>query len=262
MPECTSYGQQPSDWIDRGWYLVTEFEKSSSVNFQKVLTLAQTHPGCIQLMDERNILIYRNIYREHDLGQFQQLYALVKNWKGTRLYFKGEETSYDNIESGVRCYFLTMLANRSNNDEDASENRGTGCNAFDEQCLKTDKGLGCIGCRQSGVIMEWPPASGSDKPPWFFHGRLDQYHVYNIDKEEIQQFVYGHLILYASCPLLNLDRVSQFVQRLPERIDPRKDREWEYRKNDVPDIAARFYRMPNVLPKSRDAYRMYLKRIL
>ena len=262
MPEFTPHGQQPSDWIDRGWYLVTEFEKSSSVNFQKALTLAQTHPGFIQLMDERNILIYRNIYREHDIGQFQQLYGLVKKWKGTRLYFKGEETSYENIESGVRCYFRTKLENRSDTGESASEDAETGCNAFDEHSLETDAGLGCIGCRRSGVIMEWPPEAGSDRLPWFFHGRLDQYQVYNLDKEEIRQFVYGHLILYASCPLLDLDKVSQFAQRLPERIDPRKDREWEYRKTENSEVAARFYRLPGVLPKSPDAYRRYLKRIL
>lgn len=256
--------QHPPEWIDRGWYLVTEFEKSPSINFQKAITLAQTHPGFIQLMDERNILIYRNIYREHDVRQFRQLYALVKNWKGTRLYFKGDETSYDTIESGIRCYIKTKLEYRAEHIEDREDagEEHNGCKTFTPHRLETSSSLGCVGCRRSGVGMEWPPEPASDMPPWFFYGRLDRHNVYNLDKEELHQSVDGNLILYASCPLLDLDRISQFVKSLPDRIDPRKDREWEYRKSESNDVSVRFRRMPDVLPKNPEAYRMYLKRVL
>lgn len=260
MSDLIPYEQHHPDWVDRGWYLVTEFEKSSSVNFQKAVELAKTHPGFIQLMDERNILIYRNIYRHYDVGQFQQLYALIKNWKGTRLYFKGMETSYDTIESGIRCYYQTKLDHPGTGDLDE---QAEGCRSFDRHTLETSDHPGCIGCRRSGVSMEWPPDAEGDKFPWFFYGRLDQHQVYALNRDDIQQFVYGHLVLYASCPLLDLDRISEFVRTLPERIDPRKDREWEYRKSTRPDgIPARFYRLPDVLPKSADAYRLYLKRVL
>jgi hypothetical protein len=256
-----------SEWIDRGWYLVTEFEKSSSINFQKAVTLAQTHPGFIQLMDERNVLIYRNIYREHDIRQFQQLYGIVKNWKGTRLYFKGDETSYDAIESGVRCYIKTKLEYRTEH-EQAEERKGVrkeegdGCKTFTPHRLETLNSLGCIGCRRSGVGLEWPPDPASDRPPWFFYGRLDRHSVYNLNKEELHQSVYGNLILYASCPLLDLEQISQFVSSLPDRIDPRKDREWEYRKSGHDNVPFRFHRIPEVLPKNPEAYCMYLKRVL
>jgi len=255
--------QCPGEWVDRGWYLVTEFERSSSINFPKALTLAQTHPGFIQLMDERSIVIYRNIYREHDVRQFQELYALVKNWKGTRLYFKGDETSYESIESGIRCYIKTKLdhAPEDNHNDDYDE-RGNGCKTFTGHHLETSQNLGCIGCRRSGISMDWPPEAKGDRVPWFFYGRLDQHHVYNFNKDELQHFVYGHLVLYNSCPLLDLEQIAEFIQRLPDRVDPRKDREWEYRKAGQHELPNRFYKIPDVLPKTSDAYRMYLKRHL
>ena len=54
-------------WVDRGWYAVTEFERTASVNFQRTVELSRRHPGCAALIDERNILIYRNVYRKEDL---------------------------------------------------------------------------------------------------------------------------------------------------------------------------------------------------
>ena len=71
-----------TQWVDRGWYVVTEFERTPSINFQRTVELAKTHPGFTTLMDERNVMIYRNIYRERDLFHFQEMQKLIKNWKG------------------------------------------------------------------------------------------------------------------------------------------------------------------------------------
>ena len=245
-------------WIDRGWYLATQFEKSSSMNFHKVVMLAHTHPGFIQLMDERNILIYRNIYREHDLRQFQELYALIKNWKGTTLYFKGDEVDYESVESGIHCYIQTKLEPASRGDALLED----GCHTFMLHRLETSGELGCLGCRRSGVSMHWPPGQNSDFPPWFFYGRLDQHKVYRLQKDELHQAVRGHLILYASCPLVNLERTAEFIAQLPDRIDPRKDHEWEYTLKRHQTMTVRYHKIPEVMPKSLDAYRMYLKRVL
>jgi hypothetical protein len=242
-------------WVDRGWYLVTEFEKTSSVNFRRAVEFAKTHPGFIQLMDERNILIYRNIYRASDLGQFQELYKLVKNWKGTKLYLKGDEVAFDSIESSVRCYIQMRLVN---GDRPINET----CENFDRSKIDLSSSLGSIGCRRSEVRMAWNLSLSADIPSWFFFGSLDRHKVYQINKEDLENAVIGHLFEYQHCPLLDLDQVTALIRRLPDRIDPRKDKEWKYHQKQQTGMNIGYYKEPDILPISEDAYRAYLQRKL
>ncbi len=245
-------------WVDRGWYLVTEFERTPSINFHRAVELAKTHPGFIQLMDERNILIYRNIYREKELLLFQELYKLIRNWKGTKLYFKGDAVDFDTIETGIQCYIRTKLMNGDR----VIPGPGETCESFDKHQLETSPLLGCIGCRRSYVSMEWEASQSAEILCWFFFGSLDQHKVYNINKEELEHATIGHLIEYQHCPLLNLDKVAEFIQRLPNRIDPRKDKEWKYNKRRGTEMNMGYHKEPEIVPISEDAYRAYLKRKL
>jgi len=245
-------------WVDRGWYLVTEFEKTPSINFRRVVELAKTHPGFIQLMDERNILIYRNIYRENDLLQFQELYKLIKNWKGMKLYFKGDEVDFETIESGIRCYTRAKLIYS----ESATPNPNNICGNFEKNKLEMFPLTGCIGCRRSYVSMEWESSQSAEAPCWFFFGNFDRHKVYNIDKEELENAAIGHLIEYHACPLLDLDQIREFIQQLPDRIDPRKDKEWEYNRKQRTGMRVKYHKEPDVLPISAETYRAYLKRTL
>jgi hypothetical protein len=239
-------------WADRGWYLVTEFEKTPSINFQRAIELAKTHPGFVQLMDERNVLIYRNIYREQELVQFQALYKFIRNWKGTKLYLKGDEVDYDLIESGVTCYIRTKLTETD-----------LACETFNETTLDPSTPLGYIGCWRSYVTIEWHNDQPDNAPPcWFGFGRLDRHKVYTLNNEELEQFALGHLIEYYACPLLDLDHIRAFIRQLPDRIDPRKDKEWTYRAKPKTDRYVGHYTEPAILPISAEAYRVYLKRKL
>lgn len=249
-------------WIDRGWYLVTEFERTPSINFQWAVELAQSHPEFTPLMDERNVLIYRNIYRKEQLREFQEMYQLIKNWKGAKLYIKGEGVEFDMIGQGIQCYIQTVLSHH----KVLSDSTGS-CHSFPHQ--NSSQILGCIGCRRSYVSKEWENFGSSDIPVWFAFGRLDHNQVYQIHKEDLESAVIGELIEYHYCPLLDLDDIRTFIRELPERIDPRKDREWRYnRKRNESRITAapnprfnpRASREPAILPVSEEAYRAYLQR--
>jgi hypothetical protein len=239
-------------WADRGWYLVTEFEKTPSINFRRALEVAETHPGFVQLMDERNVLIYRNLYRPDQLEHFHELYPLIKKWKGTRLYFKGDLVDFDLIESGVRCYLHTVLRH---------DGSGSRCQSFADAPLAAGPtALGCLGCRRSDVSMDWPPAP--EIPGWFYFGRLDQHRTHVLDKEKLHDTAFSHLIEYSACPRLDLDQANALIQALPERIDPRKDREWVYARASAGQEQRGPYPPPAVVPASGAAYRAYLQRIL
>lgn len=245
-------------WVDRGWYVVTEFEKTPSINFQRAVELAKTHPGYTPLMDERNILVYRNIYRKDELLLFHKMYKLIRNWKGAKLYIKGDQIDFDMIGSGVQCYIQTGLKPK-NTPHSIDE-----CHTFDQEKLLF---LGCIGCHRSHVSMEWSPSQPSEIPIWFAFGKLDHNKVYHINKEELEGAVIGELVEYRYCPLLDLEGIRAFIQKLPDRIDPRKDREWKYNRKPkdqqvIPRFSGGAVKEPDILPVSAEAYQEYLKRKL
>ncbi len=245
-----------SYWVDRGWYVVTEFERTPSINFQWAVKLAKTHPGYTPLMDERNILVYRNIYRPKELLQFREMYKLIKNWKGAKLYMKGEPIEFDMPGSGIQCYIRTILK---------PENKNLSTRACDTFPHETLYFLGCVGCRHSHVSITWDPSQLSEVPVWFAFGTLDEHRVYHINKEELEGAVIGELVEYRDCPLLDLGRIRSFIRQLPDRIDPRKDKEWKYhRKAKGQKIMPRFsggaLKEPDVSPISVASYREYLER--
>jgi hypothetical protein len=251
---------QKARWVDRGWYVVTEFERTPSINFQRTVELAKTHPEFTALIDERNVMIYRNIYRESDLLHFQQMYKLIKNWKGAKLYVKGDRIDFDMIGSGIQCYLRTILQG------EASRHDPDGCKMFEPAASHF---LGCLGCHRSHVSMEWHRSCPSSIPVWFAFGGLNHNQVYIIHKQDLESEAIGELIDYRFCPLLNLAAIRECIGRLPDRIDPRKDREWKYqrrRKNRTTTTAHQsqhngfIAKEPEILPASEEAYYAYLKR--
>ena len=245
---------EQGEWIDRGWYLITEFERTPSIHFSRAVELAQTYPEFTPLIDERNVMIYRNMYRREDLLLFQEMFHLIKNWKGAKLYIKGERVAFDMLGLGISCYCKTVL---SHNPPSLK-----GCQRFSKE-----SGRGCLVCRRSYVSMEWNEREIQKIPYWFSFGRLDEHQVYRIDKENLESAVIGELIEYHYCPLINLGDVRSFVRALPDRIDPRKDREWRYtdRRNMQDEVSTTPVRLapgasrqPAVTPVSEDAYYSYL----
>lgn len=248
----------PAAWRQREWYLVTEFERTPSVNFRRAVELSQTHPGFATLMDERNILIYRNIYRKEELLQFQALLKLIKNWKGTKLYLNGERVDVENLGSGIQCFAQTVLSART------APERPEPCQMFFREAATAS---GCLGCRRSHVSMEWQEECSTDVPVWFAFGYLDKNQVYQLRQENLESAVMSELLEYHYCPLLRFDQIQAFLRSFPKRIDPRKDREWRYARRQAerrapnPTFDQRAARETAILPVSPEAYTAYLRRV-
>lgn len=251
------FKQSENKWVDRGWYLVSEFEQTNSKNFQKALALAQKSPGFTKLMDERNVLIYRNLYRPENLIEFEELYSLIRTWRNTRVYIRGEEVNPTLFNEGVACYIKTKLRRWSYYT----------CQSFDEKEFK----LGYLGCFHSGVTLDWIPGASTyfSSRCWFYDGVLNSRGVYVIQKEEIYQRALGGLMEYQHCPLLDLKALSALINRLPDSINPHTDKEWKYTRNPRFKRVLRGnsdfeeeYHLPPVIPISEVTYQEYMKRIL
>jgi len=251
----------PAAWRQHEWYVVTEFERTPSVNFRRAVELAQTHAGFAALMDERNILIYRNIYRKEELLQFQALLKLIKNWKGTKLYLNGERVEIDSLGSGIQCFTQTVLSAGT-----VSE-RPEQCQMFQREAATAS---GCLGCRRSHVSMEWQGQFSTELPIWFAFGYLDKNQVYQLRQENLESAVMSELLEYHYCPLLRIEQIQAFLRTFPKRIDPRKDREWRYARRQAergtpvvtsPLFDQRAAREVAIMPVSPEAYTAYLRRV-
>lgn len=92
---------KPTQWVDRGWYLILEFGESSSEKLDRVVAIARRHPGFIRLLDENREIVYRNVYRHRDLSRFWTLFERVRNWKSTRVFINGNPVRTDELWPGA-----------------------------------------------------------------------------------------------------------------------------------------------------------------
>ena len=111
-------------------------------------------------------------------------------------------------------------------------------------------GLGCFMRKQRGGVPahEWcTPGKLSGKQifpckqirvfdndhatasSWYSHGEMGEDGVFAVDKEALTERVLSDLGPFARCPILDLDGVAETLARLPDTIDPNRDRGWRYR---------------------------------
>ncbi|MCB0045094.1 MAG: hypothetical protein KDD92_06685 [Caldilineaceae bacterium] len=73
------------------WHLILEFRQSRSDYFQTALAFAQREQSFAQLLDEKRNVVYRVMFRKDKLRNFWRLWNIVENWRGVRVYVRGQE---------------------------------------------------------------------------------------------------------------------------------------------------------------------------
>lgn len=191
-------------WKERGWYLILEFSSSSSSNFEKALELARFHPGFSAIVDEDyGGIVFRVMYKKEDLDKFWPLWEIVKPWKSTRTYIKGNEVSPQDVEAGIKCYITS----------------------FDEKLCYPEGIPMYIGCPQSKISI-YPGLEN----PWYTIGRIEG-DRFVTDKIAIKTAVSCQLEAVWSCPVVDIEKAMKQVDLLPEEINL-KGEIWDiYRDN-------------------------------
>jgi|GEM_PF-6725291 len=81
------------------------------------------------------------------------------------------------------------------------------------------------GCKKLGLpLLEWGGG-------WLEYGRFDDQGAWHFDKERIKFDLEVALKENAWCPILNRARVLQTLDKLPDVIDPKTNKNWMYRTN-------------------------------
>lgn len=240
-------------WLDKGWYLVIEFEKSTSGLFPEALRLAQAQPSYCQLMDHRGHVFHRVILREAEAEQALELLELIQNWSHARAYVKGDPIQPADVMRQIECYALRR-------------HRGTLSG-----CLLLPQGdwpfPAALGCRWDAVQLEWTGEPfNSWTRYWFQFACLDSDRLLIIDKNRLQARVGSAFAARGACPMVQAARFEQILGRLPDSIDLDKQPEWKrdthYPLRTSIYMPSALKHDPPVVPTDMDAYRRYMTRIL
>lgn len=228
-------------WIDRGWYLVSDFTQSNSNNFQKAVTIARTLPNFIELCDQNGTIIYRNIFRKETIVQFQPLYNIISKWKNSKIYINGNEVK--KLPAGVKC----MISNKG-------------------ECLNKYKLHDFIGCIKYNIGLKIKGEKEWGKTKYWF-----EYSEFKKDHFEIKKsFIikdYEKIISdenYIGCPLFNPEQDIKVIQLLPDIIRLKEEKiKWIVKKKPIFNGLTVRVNIENTLyPAKISEYNKYIEKIL
>ncbi len=220
-------------WIDRGWYIILEFEQSSSPIFNKVLTLARSGLDYSEIVDETGKIIYRNIFRKEQIEQFVILFEFVKNWRSVSVYVKGDKLDRENLTlNGINCYI-----------EKIHTSAEYCTNILSTHFKDLPDYFGCFRSRLAINPYEWKP--------WFSYGDISRdEEYYYINKKLMLESVYNNLAFYEECPDINWDIIKQMISILPDTIEIHSEPRWHY------------HYIKGIVPDDINSYKEYMKNLL
>src|SRR5919202_5680350 len=141
-------------------------------------------------------------------------------WDDHRMHLRGQRSagyavdgvavSGDELFGGLGCFLR-------------KQREGTPAREWCTPKKLADKQL--FPCKQIHVYDNYYATANS----WYAYGEMGEDGVFKVDKEGLTERVLSDLGPCVRCPILDLDGVAEILARLPETIDPNRDKAWRYR---------------------------------
>jgi hypothetical protein len=192
------------------WQVCISFGKSSSPNFEKALFVAQSAPHYIETKNEKGQPIYQSFWGRDQFLRFVALYEAVNNWKSCFVFINNELVDRK-IVGGINYCCGDKI--RSGDPRFCF-----GASSWTENPF---------GCHRAQMH------TGRDA--WYTFGVMDKHGIFHVDIDRIVEELRSRLKLYVYCPELNMDEIIAAARRLPKKINPRKESQWEYITYHLPD---------------------------
>ncbi|MCC7430756.1 hypothetical protein IT568_07945 [bacterium] len=237
-------------WKNRGWYLVSEFQKNNSANFEEVLVTAQKLPNFVELIDEKGSLIYRNTFFRDDFLKFYEFRKVIETWKNTKIFVCGNEVSLAGFN-----FFESCFLSRQKNAFESSE--------FCEKFIETDKKQkfpDFIGCDDENCIRISWSKKHSDfsefvySKYWFSFNKTMDNQCFKISRNLILEKIISATKSCEFCPYFSEENLEELVYKLPDKIKITEDGIWKVEKSLE---SSRFL----LKPKNPKTYHEFLEKI-
>jgi len=195
-------------------------------NARKLKGIAEDFSQCYLAEDSSEpciVIINKESYPE-DLKLFAYFWDIIRKYKTTAMYADEELLTREQTESilnWIRCY-----CNRE---------------CFDDQtdycCISPGlKSLHGWGCKWLHSIMRHGRFGRHHGLPWYKVGPFDD-NIQYIDKQAIKDKLEdeARVKCLRLCPLFSMEKAFQYVDLLPDQIDPKVDTEWAYDLSEDPE---------------------------
>ena len=185
---------------------VIEFGYSSSANYDLAIAEAKKISTYTSFGNQKTIR-HRVKFDIEDLDQLSDLVNYVQGWKTSRIYENGETSSFQTIFGFKWCY-----QERQNS-------------------YKPD--LFCFGYEREWDLNLWGCIRAqmpfSENANWFTFGKwLNKDGDWQFDKKRILHELQTALYRYRFCPAIQLDLIQEVLNAIPDTVNPKKDKDWEY----------------------------------
>ena len=181
-----------------------KFGKSTSKNYEYAVELASRFDTYEKEGNDKTIL-HSVLFSDKQLDDFFQLYDLVGKWKSTKIYIDGELLLNHN--------FLWCFKERSYaySPVDYCFNKEDG-NSYNDNYF---------GCKYIEVNpLSYQGLSG--------FGTMKEDGTFIVDKNKIHHYLMNCARRFGPCPAFDLNNMIGLLNELPDEINPRRQKDWEY----------------------------------
>jgi transitional endoplasmic reticulum ATPase len=222
------------------------FGKSTSKSYPKALTLIKKFSNVAVATDdcqENSVMLSEKEFIEKQ-RRVTDLWALVSNWKSTRVLVNGESVEFADLEqfsNVLRCYqrYTTAVFQEGHCDKRGSE-----------------RGWGCLFLQ--AVNPDLPSNSWTQDRYWYEFGSFSPQNVWQVDKDRLRGAIGREIELrrVSFCPAFNRSRVDAVFAALPDQIDPAADEAWRVTYESSADGTVAERRPIGIQPAIKNAERI------
>lgn len=185
------------------------FGLSSSANYNKAIEICKNIPS-YETTGEGKQIQNKVTLPITEVELIINLHDLIGSWKSSQMLINGHaSTKKDLTYYGVGCYRSRQKAFKP-----------------DQYCFgDKDYEANIWGCKRLNMpIYEWGGG-------WLEFGSFDKAGNWVFDKNKIEHELQNGLNENKLCPILNIKRVLETLEKLPDSINPKKDKNWKYSTN-------------------------------
>jgi hypothetical protein len=183
------------------------FGNSSSAGYAKAIGICEKLPS-YEVIGEGRQIQHKVTLPLTEVELVSTIFDLVGSWKSSQMLINGQPaTKKDLSYYGVGCY-------RSRQKSYKPE-----AFCFGERQYEAN----IWGCKKLGMpIYEWGGG-------WLDYGQFDSKGVWHFDKARIRHELEIALKENELCPVINRSQIFETLENLPEDVDPKVDKNWQYR---------------------------------
>lgn len=197
------------------------FGYSSSPNYQKAVDICKNIPSYSADADDKQAK-HKITLPITEVELLINLYDLVGNWKTSQMLINGHASTKKQLTYyGVGCFRNRQKAYRP-----------------EQYCFgEREYEANIWGCKRLNMpINEWGGG-------WLDYGKFDNSGIWHFDKNRIKHELEIAIKENELCPVLNPKKVFDTLDKIPDTINPKRDKKWAYRtsyeevKGDYKEVA-------------------------